>query len=226
MLKKAKIRFVEFVRPDSFWPHPHSLEQAFQVFRWMVKTGSDYQRPGRWGSSGPIEVLSGEPTCLGALSVKPIKSVDDLRSRFHFAILSADGHKSVNEWRAAHDVGIGAEKWIMFPHHRPFEGGAGWFSEAEIKRALDGLFRNGATRLINRSLNQIHKTANACKRIEIQVDPDRFVFRLWYGFADEGEFGSCWLHTLAITENGEEAFIDTLRRAVTAFDDLTSSAAS
>jgi hypothetical protein len=123
MKTKAKIAFVEFLRPDFYWPNPYTIEQAFEVFRWMVRTGTAYERSTRWGRNGPIETLSCSPSCTGFGYVAPIVSLDDLRRRFHFGLLSAHTTSSgVDEWRGAENTHVGAEKIIAFRHHKPFFG--------------------------------------------------------------------------------------------------------
>jgi hypothetical protein len=64
----------------------------------MVKTGKDYRQQGRWGSSGPIELLS-KSSGLGLSSVEPITSIDDLRERFQFAMFSGHGGEATRRWR-------------------------------------------------------------------------------------------------------------------------------
>ena len=219
MKTKAKIAFIAFVRPDCYWPAPYTIEQAFEVFRWMVRTGSAFERPTRWGRNGPIETLSCSPSCTGFGHVNPIVSLADLRRRFHFGLLSAHASSSgVDEWRAAENVRVDAEKIIAFRHHKPFSGGAGWTCEAEVFKAINGLFADGQSLRTARSLNPVHPSARTCKSVKIAVEGDRFRFFLTYGWPDE-ESTSCWTHLLAWTE-GNEPFLATLARAATSLAEL------
>ncbi len=143
MKTKAKIAFVELVRPDCWWPQPYTIEQAFEVFRWMARTGRQYERPTRWGRNGPLETLSCAPSCTGHDSVTPIKSLADLRQRFHFGVLSAmTTSNGVNEWRQAEQIYIGSERVLSFRHHKPFTGGGPWQCEAEVQKAQGDRDRN------------------------------------------------------------------------------------
>lgn len=220
MKTKAKIAFVEFVRPDGYWPQPYTIEQAFEVFRWMVKTGRPFERPTRWGQNGPMEMLSCNPSCTEHHHVTNVLSIEDLRRRFHFALLSAYGTSSgVQEWREAENIKIGAERIIAFRHHKPFSGGAGWTCEADVEKAINGLFHDGKTLLTATSLNQYHPTARHCKSVQIAVEPDHFRFILEYGWPDS-ECTSHWFHDLARTE-GREPFLLTTARAIDALGALT-----
>uniref|UniRef100_UPI0019533060 hypothetical protein n=1 Tax=Klebsiella aerogenes TaxID=548 RepID=UPI0019533060 len=39
--RSFSIPLIELLRPDSYWPHPLSIERAFEVMHWMVETGDD-----------------------------------------------------------------------------------------------------------------------------------------------------------------------------------------
>lgn len=208
MRSKAKISFVELVRPDYFWPQPYTLEQAFGVLQWLVKTCSPY---GGLRTSGPICTLSRKPTCVGFTSIAPIESLDDLRQRFHFALLSGTGGSETQKWRDAERVHIGESRIIRFPHHNPFEGGEGWNCEADIGKALEKLFHDGRHSRLAVQLNPRWDAARECHKVIIHVLPASFFFYLRYGFN-----GSAWTHELARTKDNEP-FLCTMRRAVDAF---------
>ena len=220
MKTRAKIAFIELVRPDTWWPQPYTIEQTFEVFRWMASTGREYERPTRWGRNGPLETLSCAPSCTGHDHVTPIRSLPDLRQRFHFGVLSNHTTSSgVDEWREAEKIYIGSERILTFRHHKPFTGGGPWSCEAEVQKALEKLFLDGRTLRTGGSLNSVHKTAQTCKKIEIAVYETGFRFFLTYGWPDE-ESSSCWTHNLARTE-GNEPFLCTMARAETALRELT-----
>lgn len=80
------VRFIDLVRPDGYWPQPYTLEQAFEIFRWMVAKGEGYSTQERWGSRGVVDLLSAT-SGIGHSSVIPISSLEDLRKRFHYAVL-------------------------------------------------------------------------------------------------------------------------------------------
>lgn len=213
---KAKISFVEFLRPDGYWPNPYSLEQAFHVLQWMVKTGHEHQKYGR---SGPIELLSKKPTCICFGEIDPITSIADLRSRFHHALLSKWAADQAKAWRAANQIDVQTTKILTFRHYPPFSGGGLWRCEGDVGTGLRDLFHHGSTQRTALSLNSIHTTARTCKDVRIHVSRRGFRFVLTYGWPDE-ESSSCWSHELARTE-GDEPFLDGLARAVTALAELT-----
>lgn len=221
MKASARISFVEFLRPDGYWPHPYSIEQAFEVFRWMVVTGAKFERPTRWGRNGPTELLSDMSSCTNSSQVTPIKSLADLRRRFHLALLgNATSTTGADEWREAHDIRVGATPLIRFRHNKPMSGGAGWCCERDIHDAINKLFADGARLKTKGSLNQYHPTAQTCKSITVTVAESGFYFVLEYGWPDE-ECNSSWFHTLAQTDNLlKETFLDTMRRAIDAFANL------
>lgn len=219
MKYKAKFDFVEFVRPDYYWPSRYTIEQAFGVIRWMAETGAAFQHSERWGRRGPIEALSKKPSCCGFSSVTPIRSIEDLRQRFHYAILSGYGGSGLNDWREKYDIRCGGSQTIAFPHYKPLAGGARWTCEADVKKAIEAMFGDGSRRRTRKSLNRYHPTARTCKGITVAVGARGFRFCMEYGWPDDVSTSS-WFHPLAETE-GKEPFLDTLDRAITAFDAIT-----
>jgi hypothetical protein len=220
---KAKIRLVEFLRPACYWPHPYTIEQAFQVFRWMVKTGEGYRSPGRWGSSGVTELLSKKPSCCGFSAVSTIRSLDDLRQRFHYALLSNHGSSAVSQWWTERRITVDAEHIISFPHYTPLAGPPRprprFRSEADIVRAIEDLLDKHRGERFETQLNSIHRDARVIHSIVVGVDPAGFTFDLAYGFNADGpgEMDSEWRETLARSE-GNEPFVDVLAHALTRFD--------
>lgn len=197
---KVKIRFIEFLRPDGFWPHPYTIEQAFQVFQWMVRTGKKYQKYGR---PGVVELLSMKPTCSGFQSVYPIISLSDLRKRFHYALLSHHASDLAEKWRSECQVSVMGERWLSFPYRDE------WIDQKKLTEFFD------TKGTLSVQLNDSHPGAVNIARVSIQVWEDSFRFRLDYGYE-----GSSWHHTLAETEQGE-CFIDTFTRAVEHLKTLT-----
>jgi hypothetical protein len=213
MRTKAKVTFVQFLRPDGYWPYPYSVEQAFEVFRWMVRTGASYEQRARWGRRGVIELLSCQPSCVNFGSVKPIRSLEDLRRRFHYALLSAEGNTTVTSWR--HDTGLtlDATRWLHFRHAKPFT------AESVSRDELERFYRDGSTQRLTVSPNRVHTTAVTCKWTEIFVEPDKFSFLLHYGWPEE-ECSSRWNVELTATQHGE-TFTEGLRRAIRILAEMT-----
>lgn len=215
MRSKAKISFIEFIRPGSCWPYPYTLEQAFGVLQWMARTGRKYSRKIEWGYHGPIEALSCQPTCRSFCSVSAITTIADLRERFHYALLTNyDESGAIAAWRNAERITLDGKRILTFPHHEPFSGGQGWNCEADIQKAIEKLFNDGQNSRLAVQLNSSWDAARECHKVVIHVLPAFFVFDLKYGFD-----GSTWTHELARTKDNEP-FLCTMRRAVDAFYSL------
>lgn len=204
---KAKIRFIEFLRPDCYWPSPYNLEQALHVFQWMVRTGAEYRQ---YPQSGVWELLSFQPTCIGFFNVKPITGIADLKKRFHYALLSRYASTAAEEWRKDYGINTGGERLIYFSHYRPYGGGVllgESTSEYNIEKRFES-FLNTTGRL-KVSLNECHKKARQIKGIDLAVDEDGFKFILHFGYNESGG----WEYQLARTRKGE-SFLDTFSRAI------------
>lgn len=216
---KATVSFVDLVRPDSYWPYPYTIEQAFEIFRWMVRTGQPFERAENWGYAGPVELLSGSPSIRSMSCVKPIESLDDLRRRFHFALLSACVTRGMREWRDAERVNVNSHRIISFPYHTPFQGAEDWRCEADIIKALTNLLIGARGRKLAVSLNSVHPSVRMCKGVKICVGRGtQFRFIMEYGDSLKA-FESHWFHELARSEGGEP-FLMTLRRAIESLDML------
>lgn len=201
MKTKATYKFIEFIRPDGYWPLPYTLEQAFGVFAWMLSTGDGYHDDGRWGRHDIRSLLSCQPTCCNFSQVRPIGNVADLQRRFHHAILSGYVGPRLQEWRETFGVTPSGKAIISFPHHglRGYET-----SEHGIARGVDALL--GAKGRIGVQLNQYHSRAREINGVSLHWH-NRYWFVLNYGCD-----GSEWQWTLAKQLPGE-AFYTTLRRA-------------
>ncbi len=207
MKYRAMYRLIEFVRPGCFWPQPYTVEQAFGLFAHLVASAGEAPR-GRNGYNPVAALLSAQPSCEHC-TVTPIYSLEDLRQRFHFALL---GHSSqhVERWRRRLRLKVGNSIPAAFPHHI-------WSklpqSEHETKQTLVGLF--GAQGKLTAQLNSCHAKAKEVYGVRLQLSMDyRWRFVLDYGFD-----GSVWYETIA--EQGKrEPFLLTLRRAAKTLETL------
>ena len=236
--QRARYDFIELVRPDGY--DVYSIEQQFGVYRWMVATAKAVvaakQETGRWGVSGPVALLDMKPTCIdNYYGPEPIVSLDDLKRRFHYALLSREAGPSAWRWRKENAITVSASRILSFPHYTPFCGAplqGSPTSERGIKDALTLLL--GSTGKLTTQLNSCHADAVDIQCVVVKVRPEGFEFTLHYGI--DGE--SCrWSHTLANTPKmwegeGEtfhrnpygrnsEPFIHTLDRAMTELMELT-----
>ena len=223
--RRARIELIEFLRPDYYWPNPYTLEMAFQVLRWLIKsaTGGGYVTQHQGHRTCAVGLMGGVGAVNGAC--KPILSLADLRSRFHAAILGATRYRpEVQRWRT--DKGISADAVLEMdirhysprrapPSHLP------WQCDRDIEIALTVLLEKSPGRKLAVSLNSVHRSARRVHSVGILVGPNGFEFELRYGFKDprKERFDSEWNHTLAQTES-EEPFLDTLARAIAEFDRL------
>ena len=210
MRTKAKISFIEFLRPDSFWPYPYTIEQVFHVLQWMVKEARYYIHGRQYE---PIALLSCKPSCIFVSGIEPIVSVDDLRMRFHYALLGRV-YGNIAAWREDNGITIDGSRILHFPHHGP-----GGLFKTDARTVLDKLFHDGERADLAVSLNCSHLSAKQCQKILIYVLDGGFLFVLKYGF-DKSFAASSWAHELARTE-GNEPFYATMRRAVDTFYGLT-----
>lgn len=210
---KAKIRFIDFVRPDHF-PYPYSIEQAFHVFQWLVATGSEFTR---YQHPGVYDLLSMKPSVCGIDPVYPITSLSDLQRRFHWALLSGNEVPLVVDWKKSHGISIQTTKWIRFPHYDPFAGTSAFKSEDAVRKALEKLLGESRGKDLNVSLNSCHLGARWVRDVKVAVHPKGFTFVMDYSFPEDS---SWWHYSLATTENNEP-FTDTLRRAIDALAQMT-----
>jgi hypothetical protein len=210
LCSKATIDFMELVRPDSYWPQPYSLEQAFQLYRWLIRTGKPYSL---YGQYGVYDLLIGRGV-MGStdLYYEPIISLPMLREVFHRAILGRPNCRASVTWREKERIAVGQRRILHFPHYAPFVGTpllGRILSEAQIRALLKAYFAIQGNLIVQ--LNPCHKEAVEIDRLVITVDTYdfRFVFKLGYGYD-----GSVWWHELA---EGEQ-FINTLGVALTEFE--------
>ena len=211
MRTKAKICFAEFVRPDGYWPQPYSIEQAFQVYRWLVVTGTSFSRYQKYGA---IDMLIGGGVMGGTdLHYEPIRQLKQLREVFHRAILGRSNGQLTTAWRAKERIAFSETRMIHFPHYAPFVGtpllGSIW-AEAQIAKLLNAYLSASGNLLVQ--LNKYHPGAIEIVEPVIRVqtwEPFDFVFDLGYGYE-----GSIWWHELA---RGSQ-FIDAFGEALTEFE--------
>lgn len=201
---KAKYRFIEFLRPDGYWPQPYRIEQAFGVFGWLIESGQRFKRRGQWGEHTIECLLSKKGSCTGIRTIDHIESIDDLRERFHHAFF---GNYSpiAAAWRKAAGINAYGSKVIAFPH---YEFGKHYHSEISLKGGIDKLIQASGQLAVQ--LNSFHDDARVIQGVEITYCSydHGWRFRLMYGCQD----GGTWFHDLASQRKGEP-FVDTFLRA-------------
>jgi hypothetical protein len=232
--QKATYSLIELVRPDGY--DAYSIEQQFQIFRWMVATAKatvpTKAETGRWGASDALCVLATKPTCVNGSVPLHIHSIEDLHRHFHYALLARDIGPSAHRWRRENRISVTETHILHFPHYAPFAGAplhGKPTAESEIAKAFDGLMKAGGR--LTTQLNSCHAGAVEIYGVTVHVRPQGFSFVLDYGYE-----GSIWYHTLTETPGmwageGEtfhynaygrksEPLIDTLSRAIEALEAL------
>lgn len=206
---KAKIEFAEFVRPDCYWPQPYTLEQAFQVYRWFVRTASPYTQ--RWGYN-PFDILIGRGVINSSgFDHQPVRSISQLQQIFHRAILARSNGPRTDAWRTKERIKFGESRILHFPHYAPFAGSpvlGHVCSEAQIQTLLEAYFSAQGNLIVQ--LNSCHADAVEIWQLGIRVSAYDFQFKFDLEY---GVDGSSWKHSLA---SGEQ-FVDTFAAALQEF---------
>src|SRR6185437_5155193 len=118
------------------------LEQAFQVYRWIVKTAKKYSEYRRYC---PLDILIGRGV-MGShdLHYEPIQSLEGLQAAFHRAILGRSNGPLTDAWRKETKMAFGNERILHFPHYAPFVGtpvAGKILSEARIEKLLEAYMK-------------------------------------------------------------------------------------
>lgn len=209
MSSRATYKFVEFVRPDGYWPYPYSTDQAFAVLGWMLKTGESFRDKPKNVERNIFSLLSCKPTCTGFRTIDPIWSLDDLKRRFHHAILSGYAGPQLAEWRRRFGVFVGGRSVIVAPCVRLDEFPEGE-SNASFRKRLAWLFSCEGT--LSQPLNERHHQATHVMGVRVNWLPSshKWSFVMRYGY--EGD-QSWWDHGLATQRDGE-TFYGAFQRCV------------
>ena len=221
--KSFKVPLIELLRPDGYWPQPLSIEQAFETLRWMATTGSskpEFTSQLQWGRAGINDLLTGG-SGLSHGHVEPISSIEDLRRRFHFAILSRASSRGQELWRSEFGIRPEGTVTVPYPTYKPFAAlpHLGWQSEAEIHAEIKRLTAESAGMPMAVNLNGVYDDCQTLHGVRIRVAPEGFAFDIRYGNTHPTEHGSSWDDTIARTREGE-SFLQTFARARTVFDCL------
>lgn len=217
MKSRFKIRWIDLLSPDCYWPYPYSLEQAILAMQFLVKTA---HKAAIYGKSGPVELLSKQPTCINFREINPIVSDEDLRRRFHFALLYAPyAAGRLHEWRWKNGIRLTDEKIITGSHFKPFNPPDFFAHEADFKYRFNALLSIGQKKL-NEQLNDCHPRAVMLYGVQLHFGQDGSIyFQMRYGY--QMDQSSAWRHTLASGEYGFPPSL-VLRDAIKAVEKLTS----
>lgn len=215
------VHLIDLLRPDGYWPQPLSIEEAFETLRWMAATGSskpEFTSRLEWGSAGINDLLTGG-SGIGNRRIEPISSIQDLRRRFHFAILSRAASHGQELWRREFGIRPEGTVTVPYPTFKPFVQlpGLGWRSEAMIQTEIMRLTTVTAGVRMAVNLNGVYEHCRTLHGVRIAVEAGGFAFAIRYGDTHPAEPGSSWDETIARTREGE-SFLQTFARARTVFD--------
>lgn len=219
ILKRFKFDLARVVDP-AYWLYPHGLERTLLAFGHLVKTARRFYE---YGQYNPLDILSDSPSCRGSWEVGPIRSLEDLRGRFHYALLHPH-YQRTREWREAERIDIREQVCISGAHYTPMNFPDTLFEhEASANRSFDELLAT-TDKHINRPLNSCHKLgARWVHSVNLNFDREgKMSFVLVYGYRRNS---SCWRHVLVYHRNDETPY-QLLRRAIDELAELTSCADS
>jgi hypothetical protein len=215
MKSRFRIALSDLVQPDSRAFGAHSLEKAFQIFRWMVKTGDAYREENAWSPSTGVRELLSASSAVGLRHVTEIASVADLKKRFAYAILKYPHHQSVVKWRNDHGIEFGGTVTIPYavttdPQERE---ALGFGFRQDIDMVTNDLLGGHKNHRMAFHLNGYHHDCRHVHSVKVHVAASGFLFRLNYGEdMVDNRIGSEWSYDLAATREGE-TFAATLARA-------------
>lgn len=200
-MKRKKVRFLELVTGRFIQWHP--LE-SFEVFRWMIRTGYDFQSPGTWGASGVFEFLYGL-SCTGAqyywreYGFYNLRWQDKMQLSFVSAVLQ-ETLGIVDDWRRK--FGIALDKYKMMEFHE-----SGYDLRQRAQKSLHKLMSvNQGNFRLKKSPNEYHDTAVEMYAVTLSTNGEQWVATLDYGYD-----GSSWKIHLA--EQGRKPFAEFLVEA-------------
>lgn len=215
--RSFEIEWIDLLSPDCWWPHPYGLECALLAWSYLVRTASN-EKYAKYGCSGAVDLLCKKPTCVNHIQTDPIVSIDDLRERFHWALLSQYDNPQTVAWKTDNRIGVTQTCEIPGRHFRPMAPGGGFACEADVRQAFVNLLGVRHDKL-NVQLNSCHRSARWIHRVYLNVRPSgNQVWQFDYGFRND--FGSHWCGVLAMQTRGEPP-IDLMRRAMTRLEEIT-----
>lgn len=218
--KRPKSRFeVDFSRllaPDCSL-HPLHLDQAFETFRWMVASSTPYSVDCSYHTQTVHLLLNGAAERRSLDGVSPIRSIDDLKSRFQYALLG-QSYDIYQIWRDDHGLHPSAKITINVLHHGANGHHVATKRPKTLEDAFSSLCANARGLRMRRSPNSCHDDATLIQSFGVVVSAHGFEFVIDYGMTTDF-IASSWRLGLAKTRGGEP-FYETLDRALLRFMDL------
>jgi len=183
-MAKRKIKFQELVNNYI----PYDDESQFEVFRWMIKTGWEFQDKGRWGDSGVFEWLYGLSS-IGAQNYYYYYGFNNLNWRkelqiaFVRAIVCQDCPPSVVAWREKEKIFLDGNRFLNFNINTEVP------KAAPIYELLSPKWRETP---LTTQLNSCWEQATKILSVLLSTNGQQWACNMSYGFD-----GSSWDHRLA-----------------------------
>lgn len=202
---RTKVKFQELV--NGHFVHWHPLE-AFEVFRWMIKTGNIYQRNG-YGVFECLYRLGGKGAINYPDSYGFYTNQYKINLQLSFvAALFDDKLDVVNEWRKANNIYINKYKMLKLnvsPNYK---------SHNDAVYALNTmLYAYGHDLKLKKSLNKYYAQAIDINSVRLSTDGEEWRAILYYGFD-----GCEW--SVVLGRQGNSSFSDFLIKSGNKFSKL------
>jgi len=208
---KKKVKFIDLARPPNYSFYPLNFRQAFEVFRWMVKTGSPSNGYYSGGRQNVYDILS-KTSGINSREVRAFTGKDwarDLKERFQWAVLldeGSDPNGHLKRWRENEGISLTGERVIPISY----------FNHGGVQDTLltSMLTTTGRTR---QSHNSCWKKARTVYNVCLVPSAEAWSLKFYYGFSRDRS--SSWDLNVARQEEGE-VFDDFFRRAYSVLNEL------
>jgi hypothetical protein len=206
--KKKKISFIDLIRPHEMF----SVDERFEIYRWMVKTGQKYYKEKvasrGWPSSGheTIALLSRSSAHGHGPFPERLRSdwEDELKLRFQHVLLSKYAQSEAIRWKQENGIDINSTKILPIQYYA--EKYPSYPIEINELHPISAIFKFKGARL-KEQYNPFHPKADTILDISIGVYP-YYNLCIYYGY--EEEFGdrcaSSWIKDLPTVK--DELFWD------------------
>jgi hypothetical protein len=193
----------------------HNLHtaQAFEVFRWLIRSAKDYHKDHQRDPRSVLSNSSGFGGTVHPISLKNWKK--DLRARFLDCMLSPFAGSSVRAWREAIGMYPGKSRVVPVRHYADRFYDAP-LSSADTAKTLDAL-SNAVGQRVNYQPNQFHRHARWVTSVLLVPCTRGWVLAFQYSY--KGDDHSSWQIDVA-SQSPKETFVEFLMRAHKAASDI------
>lgn len=202
---KLKVRFLDLVRPRCMHVVGKlHIAQAFELFRWMVRTSEKFAGD---RSVGTARELLSASSCVGLRRVEPFGANwrQDLWNRFHFAVLKESVSPAAAAWRRAYSINETGTRVVPIRYYTWSGGG---LCSHDTGQLLDRVIRaNGHLRKVH---NECHPRARWLYNCALRPTASAWELFAYYGF--KTDHSSSWMLPICHQQT-DELFVDFLTRA-------------